>query len=61
MPMEVKRMAMSKKDITVTVVGLVLAVGSGVAGSYASLIAGVGMVVAGVGLGGIIKGNVKGK
>lgn len=54
-------MAMSKKDIAVTVVGLILAVGSGMAGGYASLVAGVGMVVAGVGVGGIIRGNVKGK
>ncbi len=50
-------MAINKKELTVVVVGVVLAIGSGMAGSYASLVAGVGMVVAGVGVVAIIRGK----
>ncbi len=56
--LEVNTMAMNK-DLVVTIAGLVLAIGSGMAGGYASLVAGVGMVVAGVGAVGLIKGKVK--
>lgn len=41
------KMAMNK-NIMVLAVGLVIALASGLAGGYASLVAGVGMVVAGV-------------
>lgn len=50
-------MAMNK-NLVVVVAGVVLAVGSGIAGSYASLVAGVGMVVAGVGAVELIKARV---
>lgn len=54
-------MALSKKNMTVAAVGVILALASGMAGGYASLVSGVGMVVAGIGVGGIVAGNVKGK
>lgn len=50
-------MAMNK-NLVVLVAGVVLAVGSGIAGGYASLVAGVGMVVAGVGAVELIKARV---